>query len=108
MKAPENRAETPQGDPQGITAEAPPLPPISCQGWPVIKEMADAIYVRLPKELQRPTGGCSCTYCVTHPDEIPMWDTLGIPRLSTRSKVSAITWTLHAPEWGRERRKDRP
>lgn len=68
----------------------------SLQGWPVLRVWRGAAYVRIPKELQRPTDGCSCTYCVLHPDEPPMWDTLGIP-LEKRGYTT--TWTLHAPEW---------
>lgn len=72
---------------------------ISLQGWPVIQQLAGAVYVRIPKELQRECGGCSCAYCVSHPDETPMWDTLGVPLGDARSPM---TWTLHAPEWGRK------
>ena len=68
--------------------------PASVQGWPVVKILPGAVYVRLPVELRRPTGGCSCQYCVAHPDETPTWDTLGIPVTGRM-----ITWSLHAPEW---------
>lgn len=70
--------------------------PISVQGWPLVAIARDAVYYRLPKELQQPTGGCSCRYCLAHPDEVPSWDTLGIP---ITTSGAALTWTVHAPEW---------
>lgn len=79
----------------------PGPPPPSLQGWPVLdpgkRLEKDALYVRIPKELQRLCNGCSCRYCVAHPDEEPAWDTLGIPL------DGGMTWTLHAPEWTAKR-----
>lgn len=69
---------------------------ISLQGWPVLRVWRGAVYVRIPRDLQKPTGGCSCQYCVMHPNEVPSWDTLGIP---LDGSASGVTWTLHAPEW---------
>jgi len=78
---------------------------MNVQGWRVldpkflkILKNPGAVYVRLPLELQRPTGGCSCDYCkqakVGNPEYVPMWDTLGVPL-----EPGKRTWTLHAPEW---------
>ena len=86
------------------TDQNPPATPpvgISLQGWPVLDpgpRFTDAVYVRIPKDLQRPVGGCACRYCVAHPDEIPSWDTLGIPL-----RPPYTTWTVHAPEWKEKR-----
>jgi hypothetical protein len=88
--------ETPMPTPLGDQPPPPPPEPVSAQGWPVIQQLVDAVYVRLPKELQRPTGGCSCAYCKAHPKEVPMWDTLAIPLGPVRNRT---TWTVHAPEW---------
>ncbi len=79
--------------------EQPTRTPPSLQGWPVIKQLKGAVYLRIPPELQQPTGGCSCQYCCAHPDEVPMWDTLAVP-LQPTSHPHALTWTVHAPEWG--------
>jgi hypothetical protein len=78
----------------------PVLEPGSLQAWPVVHidtKPGGAVFVRLPKELQRPIPGglCACKYCTSHPDEPPTWDTLGIPT----DGDSRGTWTVHAPEW---------
>lgn len=108
--APSSQAEEAwtQGlEPTTEKAKGPEAPPagaqsilervgISLQGWPVLRVWRGAVYVRIPRDLQKPTGGCSCTYCVMHPNEVPSWDTLGIP---LDGSASGVTWTLHAPEW---------
>lgn len=57
-------------------------------------------YVRLPRALQQPTDGCSCTYCRAHPDEPPMWDALAIPLYASPDDHA---FTVHAPEWRPEK-----
>jgi len=65
------------------------------QGWTVLRVWHGAVYVRIPEDYAVPIqGGCQCAYCKSHPNEIPSWDTLGIP-LEARE----MTWTVHAPEW---------
>ena len=74
---------------------------INVQGWRVIRQDADAVYLRLPVELQRPIdGGCKCKHCRDFPDRVPSWDTLGVP-LKNVGQIpwAQTTWTLHAPEW---------
>ena len=76
---------------------------VSLQGWPVLETtITTALYLRIPRELQRPiAGGCCCNYCQQHPELlVPAWDTLGIP------VDGGTTWTVHAPEW-QPRRTDR-
>ena len=51
------------------------------------------VFAPLPKTLQRPiAGGCSCRWCKTHPDAVPMWDTLAWHPDSRES------WTVHYPD----------
>lgn len=70
-------------------------------GLTVLRVWRGAAYVRIPSADARPIdGGCGCGYCRTHPNEIPTWDTLGIPLTGGER-----TWTLHAPEW---RASDKP
>jgi hypothetical protein len=97
-------APTAENDPAGRMRHIevlPGPPPPSLQGWPVLdpgkRLEKDALYVRIPKELQRLCDGCSCRYCVEHPDQEPAWDTMGIPL------DGGMTWTLHAPEWTAKR-----
>lgn len=64
----------------------------------VIDTTDSTIFLRLPKELQRPSlpgSPCLCPYCVTHPDEPPMWDTLAVPR---HPKPGDLSWTVHHPD----------
>jgi hypothetical protein len=66
-------------------------------GMSVIAIAPTAVYLRLPSALQRPIdGGCQCRYCQAHPNEVPSWDTLGVPTIENNRLGS---WTLHAPEW---------
>jgi hypothetical protein len=51
----------------------------------VIAHGPDAVYLRLPAELQRDCNGCGCSYCEKHPKLTPMWDTLAVP---TKRRVS--------------------
>lgn len=74
---------------------------IKLSGWPVLRTWRGSVYVRIPRELSQPCGTCQCVYCQEHPNEVPHWDTLGIPinAPGTPAPFSARTWTLHAPEW---------
>ena len=58
----------------------------------VIAVAKDAIYLRLPRELQRDCGGCSCEICKKNP-ELAKWDTLVVPR-----KLHDHSWTVHMPD----------
>lgn len=91
----QNERKAPEA-PAGETTAPIRVGGLSLQGWPVLRIWEGAVYVRIPQELQKPTGGCSCTYCKEHPKEVPSWDTLGIP---IDGKRDSMTWTLHAPEW---------
>lgn len=52
-----------------------------------------AMFVPLPKELQSEISwGCDCSFCKSHPDRIPMWDTMGV------SPDFDSTWVVHYPE----------
>jgi hypothetical protein len=51
-----------------------------------------AVYVRLDTAIQRPTNGCDCTYCKSHPGLVPAWDTLVIPLDGSQ------TYTVHWPD----------
>lgn len=69
---------------------------MNLQGWKVLRVWRGSVYVRIPRELQQPiAGGCSCQYCKAHRDQVPTWDTLGVPLQGQRRD----TWTVHAPEW---------
>lgn len=65
----------------------------------VIARAAGAVYMRLPPDLQRDCGGCSCDYCKVHPDEKPMWDTLAVP-IENLMRTPSLdwSWTLHMPD----------
>src|SRR5258708_5311515 len=63
-------------------------------GMSVIARAKDAVYLRIPKELQVPCNGCDCPYCKAHLNEVPSWDTLGVP---TANKRLNTAWTLHMP-----------
>lgn len=76
------------------------LTPLRLSGWTVLRVWRGSVYLRLPVELQRATGGCDCRYCKAHPELVPCWDTLGVPLMP-----GASSWTLHAPEW---QASDRP
>jgi hypothetical protein len=59
----------------------------------VIARTEDAVYLRLPKELQRPIDRCVCPYCDSHKHESPAWDTLCVP-VSGAGYAS----TVHMPD----------
>jgi hypothetical protein len=60
------------------------------------------IFIPIPRRLAKPCGGprCSCPYCVAHPGEEPMWDTLAMPYDHTGNQH---TWTVHHPDLGKVR-----
>jgi len=64
----------------------------------VIAIAGDAVYLRLPKELQRDAGGCTCDYCTRHPEEPPKWDTLAVPTNAELGSRRAYSWTVHLPD----------
>lgn len=58
----------------------------------VLCKTKDAVYLRLPRELQRLTDGCSCPHCTKAP-HLAAWDTLVVPLESGEH-----TWTVHMPD----------
>lgn len=62
----------------------------------VIARTKDAVYVRLPRELQRDAAGCGCEHCKKDP-ALAKWDTLVIPTEETR-RAFDFTWTVHMPD----------
>lgn len=78
-----------------------PAPPASLNGWQIVRIIGigtryPTIYLRLPTAFRLSIDSCRCTYCATHPDEPPTWDTLGV---ATGPDQRYATWTIHAPEW---------
>jgi len=85
-------------------------------GWPVIDvrgagaavdkgriQYSVTVYLRIPRELATPIdGGCSCTYCTAHPDEVPRWDTLAVCDVP-----GDHSWTVHYPDPRRQTIADR-
>lgn len=64
----------------------------------VVAETDDAVYVRLPDELQRDCGGCSCEHCKKNP-ALAKWDTLAIPKNAKgRTYADTHTYTVHMPD----------
>lgn len=61
----------------------------------VVAETDDAVYVRLPDELQRDCGGCSCPHCKRNP-ALAKWDTLVVPK--NQKKIGEHTYTVHMPD----------
>ena len=59
----------------------------------------DAVYLRLPLELQRPTGGCACEHCKKDPN-LAKWDTLVVPtKPDFRGNYNNWhSWTCHMPD----------
>ncbi len=58
----------------------------------VIARTNDAVYLRLPLELQRDCGGCSCPHCKVNPD-LAKWDTLVVPL-----GLHEHSYTVHMPD----------
>jgi len=60
----------------------------------VIARTGDAVYLRLPKELQRSIeGGCNCPQCKADPT-LAQWDTLVV----STDQRSAFSSTVHMPD----------
>jgi hypothetical protein len=65
---------------------------------PVIARGGGAIYMRLPQDLQRECGGCSCDYCKAHPEIKPAWDTLVVSGERQTRIDRDWSWTVHMPD----------
>jgi hypothetical protein len=65
----------------------------------VIAQTDDAIYLRLPAELQRDCGGCDCPQCKANP-ALAKWDTLVVPLdpAKTRDYSATHSGTVHMPD----------
>lgn len=71
---------------------------MNLNGATVLIRQKDAIYVRIPPELQKPIeGGCCCNWCRKHPELTPAWDTLVVPSVKPAKGVD-YTWTVHMPD----------
>lgn len=67
---------------------------------PVLATTADAVYLRLPPELQRLTDGCGCEHCLRNP-ELAKWDTLVVPTRPYKRSMIYTEWhsyTCHMPD----------
>lgn len=75
----------------------PELTPTFCM--PVIAQGKDAVYLRLPADLQRDCGGCACPTCKADPSKAK-WDTLCVPLLPRRGPRGSLgySWTVHCPD----------
>jgi len=63
---------------------------------PVIARAKDAVYLRLPPELQRDCGGCNCPQCTKNP-ELAKWDTLCVP-ITPPGNHSDFSHVVHMPD----------
>jgi hypothetical protein len=69
----------------------------------VLAVTKEAVYVRLPRELQRDAGGCQCEHCKRNP-ALAKWDTLVVPTHRGRphdarpNYANDHTWTVHMPD----------
>lgn len=62
-------------------------------GMQIIATTKDAVYLRLPRELWRPTGNaCQCPHCKGADG---YWDTLAVPTSHTKGNTA---WTVHMPD----------
>lgn len=66
-------------------------------GSMIIGRTDTTIFIRLPDDLQRDCGKCSCAYCVAHPDETPRWDTLAVATDKPK-EGNDYAWTVHMPD----------
>lgn len=68
----------------------------------VLATTADAVYLRLPRELQRPIeDGCQCAHCQKDYHATPAWDTLVVPTAPFNRSMSYGEWhsyTVHMPD----------
>ena len=59
----------------------------------------NTIFVQIPKEAQKPIeGGCSCDYCVAHPEEVPTWNLLAIAARSMCDRRFCLALAWHGPD----------
>lgn len=75
--------------------------PNELNGMKILGQRNGTIFVRLPKELQRPIDGCICSYCKEHPQEPPTWDTLALAVICNKNvsmKRNDTTFTVHMPD----------
>lgn len=61
----------------------------------VIERTKEAVYIRLPEELQRSAGKCSCSACNGQEGK---WDTLVVPVKNGRKHSNDWTYTVHLPD----------
>lgn len=68
----------------------------------VLATTKDAVYLRLPRELQRPIeGGCQCEHCAKDYHATPAWDTLVVPTVEPLRNSRYSDWhstVVHMPE----------
>ena len=64
-----------------------------------VLRISRTIFIPLPASLWRPidSAGCSCPYCLAHPDKPPYWDTLAVAAEPPEDGADC-TWTVHMPE----------
>jgi hypothetical protein len=67
---------------------------MNLNGLDVIHRNEGAVYLRIPKELQKSVGICNCPDCN---GKEAFWDTLGVPLKPTKGKPDTA-WTLHMPK----------
>ena len=65
-------------------------------GASILFRLKDAVYVRIPEDLQQLAGDgkCTCTACV-HSGKPAMWDTLVVPTKHTAGEHCS---TVHMPD----------
>ena len=64
----------------------------------VLARSKDAVYLRIPKDLQQLcTGGCDCPHCTVDP-QAAAWDTLVVPTKAPRGKGNDFSSRCHLPD----------
>jgi len=61
-----------------------------------VKRVKDTIFVRLPRELWRSAGKCSCPICGGREG---FWDTLAVGKDAPKGHGADYAWTVHYPEF---------
>lgn len=77
-----------------------PLPTVTpaTLSMAVIARAKDAVYLRLPRELQRDCdGGCACDHCRKEP-ALAKWDTLVVPTKPFPRGGHDWSYTVHLPD----------
>ena len=65
-------------------------------GMAVIAVTDKSVYIRLPRNLWRSAGNCTCHSCG---GKEGFWDTLGVPLPPTNDEhPHQLTWTVHMPD----------